>query len=238
MATLFSLSYPDTQYQGLGGTVTEAIDISSMFAQVARLQGPQDGQPTNLLPLFSNLTLLSLLSPYNLSWPQTPQTWPYFAADWDSTPNPTPGQVVLNTPLPSFTLSMANAQLIPNPALANPAYTGPATIYPNVSQGEVAYAKLSLFTDHAFTMSITTNPPLPAGATLEVVADPAITPPAAAYLQPQGPFLLTAGNMGPLYFTLLGNPPDYTNPIWHYFRFRILSPTAVQPDEQVTVTLQ
>ncbi len=236
MATLFDLSYPYTQYLGANGTVTESIDTSSIFAQVGRLQDAQDGQPENLAPLFPNLTLLTLLSPYNISWPQTPQTWPYIAADWDSTTNPTPGPLLAT--LPSFTLSMANAQPVPNQALANPAYTGPATIYPNVSQGEVAYAKLSLFLDRAFIMGISTNPTLPPGAILEVAVDPAITPPSASYLQPQGPFLFTASNMAPVAFTLLGNPPDYTNPIWHYFRFRILSPTAVQPDVQVTVTLQ
>jgi len=37
---------------------------------------------------------------------------------------------------------------------------------------------------------------------------------------------------------LRGNtPPDQSNPLWHWFEIRLVSPTTLQPDLQVTVNL-
>jgi hypothetical protein len=248
MSRFYGLIYPYTQYQGAYSTVTEPLDIPSIYGQAGTLQEAQNGTPVDLSKVFTDLVLYTQLTPYNLTkwpvnWALDLTAWPYQATDWDATANPTPGALL--TTLPSFTLSMANAVAIPNPALANPSVTSPATVYPNVSQGEVAYAKLSLFLDQNFSLGLTasylsgstTVQGLPAGAVIEVVVDPAIVSPALPNPQPQT-FYFSSSSMGPYSLTLTGNPTDHTNPTWHWVRFRMISPSAVQPDVQITPTLQ
>jgi hypothetical protein len=248
MSRLYGLIYPYTQYPGAyKNTVTEPIDIPSIYGQAGRLQEAKNGEPIDLSLVFSDLELYSQLTPYNLThwpvnWSLDLTAWPYQSTDWDSTPNPTPGALL--TTLPSFTLSMANAQQVPNPALVgNASATTP--VYPNVSQGEVAYAKLSLFLDQNFSLGLTasyqsggaTVQGLPAGATIEVVVDPAIVSPALPSPQPQT-FYFSTSTPGPYSLILAGNPTDHTNPVWHWVRFRLISPTILQPDVQITPSLQ
>lgn len=232
MARLFDLEYPYVQTQGINGEVTQRTDIISIYGQAARLQEPQNGNPVDLAKTFSNLELFTQLNPFNLQWPLTPQAWPFIATDWNSGTYVVPGPMLPT--LPSFTLSMAQAQQIPNPAITDPV---PALVYPNCSQGEVAYTKLALYLDQSFQLSLATSPSLPAGAAIEVLVDGAIAPPALPNPQPQR-FLFTAGNLGPVPLSLAGNPTDYTNPTWHWIRFRMISPTVQQPDVLVTPTLQ
>ena len=119
---------------------------------------------------------------------------------------------------------MAQARTVPDPDPANT--TG--LVYPNCSQGEVAYATLSLQLDEAYKLYLETVPALPAGAAIEVAVDGADRPP-----------LLTSTRAGDAVTTVLrGNPDDTTKPAWHYLRFRLLDPAAVVPDVQVTVHLE
>jgi hypothetical protein len=232
MARMFNLAYPWIQYGGQYAQVTQRNDIISIYSQAATLQEVLAGTPEDLSKIFSNLELFTQLNPFNLQWPLTPQAWPFLAARWNSGTDINPGAKLAT--LPSFTLSMAQAQQIPNPAITNPV---PATVYPNCSQGEVAYAKLALTLDQTYQFSLATSPALPAGAAIEVLVDGADTPPALPAPQPQR-FLFTAGNLGPVTFSLSGNPTDFTVPLWHWFQFRIISPTVQQPDVLVTPTLQ
>jgi len=232
MARMFNLAYPWVQYGGQYWEATQRTDIISIYSQAATLQEPQGGAPTDLSKIFTNLVLFTQLNPFNLQWPLTPEAWPFIAANWNQGTNINPGPLLAT--LPSFTLSMAQAQQIPNPAITDPV---PATVYPNCSEGEVAYAKLALRLDQTFQLSLATSPALPAGAAIEVLVDGADTPPALPAPQPQR-ILFTPGHMGPVALSLGGNPTDYTIPAWHWFQFRMISPTVQQPDVLVTPTLQ
>jgi len=231
MARLFNLAYPYVQTQGLNGVVTQRTDIISIYSQAGRLQEPQNSDPVDLAKIFTNLELFTQMNPFSLQWPLTPQAWPFIATGWNSGTYVTPGPVLPT--LPSFTLSMARPRRSPT----RPSPTRSANVYPNCSQGEVAYAKLALNLDQSFQLSLATSPALPAGAAIEVLVDGAVTPPALPAPQPQR-FLFTAGNLGPVTLPLVGNPKDFTNPTWHWIRFRMISPTVQQPDVLVTPTLQ
>jgi hypothetical protein len=240
MTPFFTLINPSFNFLDGKTTLSEQFDVNSIYAQVSQLLQPQQaGSPVNLASIFNNSNLLALLEPYGIIWPQSIQAWPYVTANWDTSTPVNEPQVLLPV-LPSFTLSMAAAQQIPN--LGAPG----TTVYPNSSQGEVAFAKLASTYDQNFSLSITasyqsggsTVPGLPPGATIEVVVDDAITPSNyPVWLQPKGPFLFTAASMNPVSLTLRGNPTDVNNPVWHWVRFRILSPTTLQPDVLVTPVL-
>jgi hypothetical protein len=228
-ARLYSLIYPYITFQAAHGEVTNATDISSMYAQVGRLQEPkQGGEPVDLAPIFNNPTLLGLLQPFGVFWPQTPQQWPYYAANW--TPDPqAQGPDSATAPLPGFTLSMADAQLLPNPQIPTAAQPSPpALVYPNCTQGEVAYGKFFLTYDRAFNLSVVTVPGLDTtSAVIEVVVDGQI----------HSPYRFGAG-LPPSYdLVLKGNASDISNPVWHFVRIRVISPLVQQPDLATTVNL-
>ena len=137
-----------------------------------------------------------------------------YSSDWGTNP-------VSLTGKPALTLSMAQATLVPQQTFgATPAV---ASVYPNCSAGEVAYAKLALTLDRNYALSFTPAPP--AGSTLEVVVDG----------NTSGALSFSSTDSQNL--TLLGNTWDSTNPVWHFLRFRLLSPTVKQADYTVTVNL-
>ena len=119
---------------------------------------------------------------------------------------------------------MAGARTVPDP---DPADTA-TLVYPNCSQGEVAYATLSLRNDRSYKLWVETDQVLPAGAAIEVVVDGAEQP----------PILLSASAAAVAYPVLTGNPFDNTLPTWHYLRIRLVDPAAVAPDVKVTVHLE
>jgi len=102
-----------------------------------------------------------------------------------------------------------------------------ADYYPNNSRGEVLYAMSAWSLDRAYDFRVTTVPALPAGASIEVVIDGDIANP---YLFPSG-----TSTVYPL--AVKGNPTDLTTPNWHRFRIRLLSPTTLVSDTQVTIHL-
>jgi hypothetical protein len=237
MLRFYNLIYPTIPVLTMGPTtINQVFDIPSIYAQVGRLLEPkQPTDPLDLAPIFDAypLELTTMMQPYGIVWSGLPYPtgWTPIAADWDTT-TPVNQPPVLLANLPPFTLSMADAQKVtPVPG------QGPA-VYPNNSQGEVAYARVAATYDMTLNLSIATASALPATATIEVMVDPAIAPSLQpAYLKPQGPFLFTAGNLGPVAFSLQGNPTNVTNPTWHWIRIRMVSPAVQQPDVQVTVTL-
>jgi hypothetical protein len=216
----FSLLYPTT-YASATSTKLLRMDIASVFAQMTRLQEARSGnEPVDLKQIFNDLTLYLLAQPYGISWSTTP-TAPVYSDVWGLNP---PSQA-----FPAFTLSMANAVTVPNPDLRVTDSTL-ALVYPNVSQGAVHDATLSLNMDTAYTLSVATDQALPAGAAIEVTIDGEV----------QTPYLFPSTDPTVTYpIVLLGNPNDFVNPQWHYVRIRVIAPepAAVVPDLQVTVRL-
>ncbi len=95
--------------------------------------------------------------------------------------------------------------------------------YPNVSQGEVFYAGFSLNADKRCVLSATITPALPAGAQIDVDL-------------PRMPRTLSfTGSGGPTEAFVL--PVNTTAPYYHPVRLRLKSPTVLQPDVTVTLTL-
>ncbi|HQL47417.1 MAG TPA: hypothetical protein PLC09_01990 [Holophaga sp.] len=108
--------------------------------------------------------------------------------------------------LPAFSLSMAGAQA-----------DGEGR-YPNHSKGEVVYGRFQLDRDRIYEISFQTDPALPAGAELELMLGAQI--------------YRFAPGTEPLRLPLTGTE---TTLVTYPIRVRVLSPTAVQPDLQVTL---
>jgi len=197
------------------------VDIASMLGQVGRLlEGKQSSEPIDLSLHFTNPVLIGELAPFGILWPFDATVpgaldWPpHVATDWN--PNlVAPGPASVAAPIP---FSMANAQQIPDPLTGVPAF-------PNCSQGEVAYAKLAIFTDVNYMLSIDPAT-IPAGAQIEVVVDGHIS--SQAYLFPAAT---------PPVITLTGNPRDFNNPTRHFIRIRLLKPDAVIPPFTASLNL-
>lgn len=112
--------------------------------------------------------------------------------------------------LPSVLLSMSKASLVNGS-------------YPNASQGEVFYAGFNLNGDKRSVLSATVSPALGAGARIDVDL-----PQMARTFS----FTGAGGNSGVIVI------PAYTTaPVYHSVRIRLVSPSAVQPDVTVTLTL-
>jgi hypothetical protein len=128
---------------------TDGSDTGSLFQQIARLkEAKSTSEPVDLAAVFTDPVLTSLLAPFNVPWTR-PTTGPLsiFIKDWGTDP------LSIIAPL-SFT--MTNAEKV-------------SGVFPNVSQGEVAFGKFVLNSDRAFKVSAIITPPLPSSAKLEIV---------------------------------------------------------------------
>ena len=221
MVRFFTLVYPTiTTGTTSSGTVSYQNDISSGWAQLGRLQEPKSGADTvDLRLIFNDGVIYAAGTYYGFTWDTSMSLATYaasdiYSSDWGTNP-------VSLTGKPALSLSMAQATLVPQQTFgATPAV---ASVYPNCSAGEVAYAKLALTLDRNYALSFTPAPP--AGSTLEVVVDG----------NTSGALSFSSTDSQNL--TLLGNTWDSTNPVWHFLRFRLLSPTVKQADYTVTVNL-
>jgi len=224
MARLFNLINPTGLSVGANGSNnTYQADIPSILGQVGRLlEAKASGEPEDLSRVFNNGILIGELVPFNILWPADATVsgaldWPPQLAT-DLNPNlvsPGPASVAATIPF-----SMANALQIPDPL------TG-VSAFPNDSQGEVTYAKLAIFYDVNYRLSIDPAT-IPAGAQIEVVVDGHIS--SQAYLFPTDT---------PPVITLTGNPRDSTNPIRHFIRIRLIypNPPTVLPNFSATLNL-
>ena len=113
-------------------------------------------------------------------------------------------------PLPPVILSMAKAVQVHG-------------VYPNNAEGEVAYAGFTLSADKAYTLSIAISPALASTAQLELMLPSFQASP-----------LTFTGSGGSMRVVLQGNS---TTPVFQPVRMRMISPTVVQPDTTVTVSL-
>ena len=191
------------------GKFDVADDVTSIYEQVALMQNPQSGSDAlNLDLYFPDTTLTPLMAQFNLPWTNV-LSLPQYTVSWGMDPNSLVSQI------PTFTLSMANAELVRG-------------VYPNNSEKEVYFSTFTASTDHAYNLSVTTVPPLPKGALIEVTVDPAL--PVSA-----GVYIYGGSNPTTNQVTVAGNYADLTNPKWHYLQIRLVSPAILQPDLAVTV---
>jgi len=187
-------------------TSTYETEPLNIFKQLGRLQETKAVvEPVDLASIFTDATLTPLLAPFGIPWPR-PTTGAYaaFATSWGADPNST------TLALPPVTLSMAKAVQVRG-------------VYPNNSEGEVAYAGFTMSADRAYTLSVTASPALAGTAALELM-----------FPSFQSTPLTFTGSGGSQRIVLSG---DSTTPIFQPVRMRMVSPTAVQPDTTVTISL-
>ena len=201
MARFFSAgpAYPTT-------TSTYETEPLNIFKQLGRLQEIKAAtEPVDLAAVFTDAALTPLLAPFGITWPR-PTTGAYaaFATSWGADPNST------TTAIPPVTLSMAKAVQVRG-------------VYPNDSEGEVAYAGFTMSADRAYTLSVTASPALAGTAELELMLPSFQSAP-----------LTFTGSGGSQRVVLSGNS---TTPMFQPVRVRMVSPTAVQPDTTVTISL-
>ena len=102
-------------------------------------------------------------------------------------------------------------------------YPGPTLAYPNLSEGEVFYTGFNLTADKPCTLTAAITPALGAGVQLEVDLP---------RLPRTFTFTGTGGTTEPLVL-----PVNGTVPFYHPLRIRLLSPTVLQPDVTLTLTI-
>lgn len=179
-------------------------DIVSLYSQIARLkEGKIATETVDLAAIFTDASLTPLLQPFSIAWPR-PTTGPFasFLTSWGLNPNSS------STPFTPFAFTMAKAEQVRG-------------TFPNVSAGEVVNSIFSLSKDTAYNLYVTTIPPLPSGAQVEIQMD--------------GSTLYVFGSgSAPVRITLFG---DSTTAVMHSVRVRVLSPTVRIPDFQSTVHL-
>jgi len=207
------------------GNETVLSDCSNLYVQLGRLEEAQSAADnSNLAATFTDSVLFNLLGPFNIPWTtQADADLPKYTTSWGIDPN------TLLTPFPSFTLSMGLAQQIPSYHLDAQGKEQVTYYYPNNSHGEVVYALFANSADAGYNLKVSTIPTLPAGASIEVVLDGDVQ---NAYLFPAS----TTPKVVPL--ALKGNPNDLTTPVFHSVRVRMLSPSLLVPDTQVTIHLE
>ena len=130
----------------------EIIDLPSIFTQLARLS-ESEGINNPLAEIFTDTVITQMTTPFfgGTIWPR-PTEGPLsgFITDWGIDPDSA------NSPLPSFVFSMSDAVLD-----AEGKFT-------NLTSKESSTAKIILTKDKAYWLSVTTVPPLPNGASIEV----------------------------------------------------------------------
>lgn len=222
-------SYLNRLYSGnpptmTSGTNTVATDCVSLYTQLARLQEDKSGSETSdLKTFFQDGTLTPLCAKFNVPWTTAANAiLPKYTLNWGSDLDS------LVTPLPSFTLSMSGAVKIKRYFLDDANVEQVADYYPNNSRGEVLYAMSASSLDRTYNLKVTTVPALPAGASIEVVIDGDIN----------NPYLFPSGTPNVVSLTLTGNSGDLTSPTWHRYRIRLLSPSILVSDTQVTIHLE
>ena len=185
---------------------SDRTDISGIYQQLGRLKEAKSGSdPIDLATIFTDAVLTTLTAPFQITWPR-PTTPPLntFVADWGSDPN--------SATLGTVPFSMANALQVQG-------------AYPNVSEGEVAYARFALTKDTAYNLKVVgSNGPLPAGSTLEI-----------RFLFAGLNYTFDASSAAnSIRLVLSGNA---ATPVVNPVRIRLLSPNTAVPDFTATVQM-
>ena len=193
----------------LNGTTIDLEPIN-IYTQINRLkEGKLAAEPVDLASVFTDAVLTNLGTPFGLPWPRpTIGAYTSFVANWGTDPTGA---------LPPVVLSMARATQVNQP------YPGPTLAYPNLSEGEVFYTGFNLTADKPCTLTAAITPALGAGVQLEVDLP---------RLPRTFTFTGTDGTTEPLVL-----PVNGTVPFYHPLRIRLLSPTVLQPDVTLTLTI-
>jgi hypothetical protein len=185
---------------------TDRADISNIYQQLGRLKEVKSGNdPVDLATIFTDGALTSITAPFQITWPR-PTTAPLssFVTDWGSDPN--------NVTLATVALTMTNAVQVQG-------------AYPNISEGEVAFARFALTKDTAYNLKVVgSGGTLPAGSTIEI------------RLPLMGlTYTFDASSTTPPVRLVL--PGNATTPVVNPVRIRLLSPNQVIPDFAATVQM-
>ena len=185
---------------------TDATDVSGIYQQLARLKEAKSGaDPVDLAAIFTDDVLTTLTAPFQIPWPR-PTTPPLnaFASDWGSDPN--------SSTLGTYSFTMANAVMVQG-------------VYPNLSEGEVAFARFALTKDTPYNLKVvSSNGSLPSGGALEISF-----PYSGRTYRFDG-----SASASPIRVVLPGNA---TTPIVNSVRIRLLSPNSVVPPLTATVQM-
>lgn len=185
----------------------DLTDRPNAFLQLGRLKEAKTAsEPVDLALIFTDAVLTALAAPYNIPWPRpTTGAGSLYVVAWGADPNS------LAAPLPPLALSMLKSEAVNG-------------VFPNTSAGEVAYARLTLSKDIAYTLHVTTTPAaLPAGTSVEV-----------RFLS-SGLAYEFSGTATPGSRIVLRGNKDA--PLVYLVRVQLLSPGTRAPDITATVSL-
>lgn len=197
-------------------TGANGIEPVSIYSQVARLKESKSGtEPVDLAAIFTDAVLTSVTAPYGVTWPR-PSTGSFasFVGNWGTDPVGT---------LPPITLSMAKAAQVNMPYSVTPGVLAYHLAYPNLSEGEVVYSGFSLSVDKRCTLTAVISPALDAGNVIDLDLP---------LMNRTFSFTGTGGTTPVITIPMAG-----TAPFFHPVRLHLKSPTAIQPDVTVTLSL-
>ena len=185
---------------------SDRTDISSIYQQLGRLKEAKSGtDPVDLATLFTDGVITPLAAPFQIAWPRpTAPPLNTFVTDWGSDPN--------SATLGIIPFSMANTLSV-------------QSAFPNVSEGEVAFARFALTKDTAYNLKVTSSSgALPAGSTLQIGF------PNAGFT-----FAFSGDASSPSIRMVL--PGNSTTPLVFPVLVRLISPTNVVPNFTATVQM-
>ncbi|MBL0210462.1 MAG: hypothetical protein IPQ13_06055 [Holophagaceae bacterium] len=184
----------------------DKTDTSSIYQQLGRLKETKSSaEPIDLAAIFTDTALTALAAPFQIVWPR-PTTPPLntFVADWGNDPN--------SATIGTVPFSMATAVQVQGS-------------FPNLSEGEVAFARFALTKDTAYNLKIvSSNGPLPAGSTVEI-----------KFLFAGLAYSFDASSAANSVRLVL--PGNATTPSVNPVRIRLLSASTQVPDFTATVQL-
>ena len=204
---IYSLLYESITSEETG--YTENTDLPSIFTQLKTLSYAQDVyEPIDLAEIFTDEVITQMTTPFfGEIWPR-PTEGPLssFITDWGGDPDST------KAALPSFNFAMSDAVLDAEGNFSN------LTFKENIS------VKLNLSKDTAYWLSVTTEPPLPNGASIELRING----------NRLSSHIFNSSSSNPQRRVFIGNA-DY--PISYILDFSLKSPIAFVPDTQINVRL-
>ncbi|MCL1893874.1 MAG: hypothetical protein FWG02_06545 [Holophagaceae bacterium] len=189
---------------------SEIFDLPSLFTQLKRLNEEYGYlESVNLSEVFTDAVISQMATPFfgNI-WPRPKDgALRTFITDWGSDPDST---VV---PIPSFILSMSDSEL---DAEGN---------YSNITSKQNFTSKFTLSKDVAYRLSVSADPPLPAGAEIEVQIN------GNTFFS----YKFNSASPEPKRIVLIGNSDT---PLSYLFDFRLISPKVkVNRDTTIAVRL-
>jgi len=196
--------------------VAEILDFPSLFTQLNRLSEVSGtGEAINLAEIFTDEVISELTESFfgEKIWPHWPETdeekedFDYFIKDWGTDPDSGKEDV------PIFILSMADSVL---DAEGN---------YSNITKNEFFTSRIKLSKDTPYRVLVTTEPPLPDDASIELRIN----------RNTISPYIFNSASPGPKRIVLTGTSDYLVN---YSFDFCIKSPKRkVDGDVRVTVRL-